>query len=341
MNNLISVIIPVHNSEQYLEKCINSILEQRYTDFEIILINDGSKDRSGDICDLYVKNDARVQVIHSENRGVSVARNKGLEVATGKYIFFLDSDDYVDQDKFNSLYTILKKENIDFLASGFSRVSNERKIFVNEKNSSRVTNSEELCCDLIHWRFKVCMGSFFVESTIAKSIKFDENTKYGEDLEYIYKCILNSKNIKVTEGILLNYRQHNVSTITKISVDRFDVFFSRQRIREYIKLYYADYEKLLIEMETFSLPEAIVQTLNLLCYYGEPYKKINSFMIKNGIDTFIKKNYLNEKINIAFLDVIKEWNDYPKKYYRKQRKKYYIYTCKHLLYSLYRGEKNV
>ena len=95
---LISVIVPVYKAEKYLPQCIESILAQTFTDFELLLIDDGSPDRSGEICDEYVRKDHRIRVFHQQNRGVSAARNLGLEQAVGEYIAFVDSDDYVLPD---------------------------------------------------------------------------------------------------------------------------------------------------------------------------------------------------------------------------------------------------
>ncbi len=96
----ISVIVPVYNCEKYLEKCINSILSQTFDDLELILINDGSSDNSGKICDEFKEKDSRVKIVHQKNMGVSVARNVGLDVSEGKYIGFIDGDDYIESDMY-------------------------------------------------------------------------------------------------------------------------------------------------------------------------------------------------------------------------------------------------
>ncbi len=97
MNPKISVIVPVYNVEKYLRRCIDSILSQTFSDFELLLIDDGSKDKSGDICDEYVAKDVRIKVFHKANAGVSSARNLGLDKAKGEFIFFVDSDDFLDK----------------------------------------------------------------------------------------------------------------------------------------------------------------------------------------------------------------------------------------------------
>lgn len=112
---LISVIIPVYNVEDYLRECIDSVLCQTYENFEIILVNDGSTDSSGKICDEYVEKDERVTVIHQKNGGLSVARNTGLSETNGEYVYFLDSDDYIAENTFETLVTIAEKDNSDIV----------------------------------------------------------------------------------------------------------------------------------------------------------------------------------------------------------------------------------
>lgn len=94
----ISIIVPVYNVEQYLENCINSVLNQSFRNFQLILVDDGSKDSSGEICDRFVQKDSRVKVIHKSNAGVSAARNAGIDIATGQFICFIDSDDWIESE---------------------------------------------------------------------------------------------------------------------------------------------------------------------------------------------------------------------------------------------------
>ena len=112
---LISVIIPVYNVEEYLRECVDSVLNQTYGNFEIILVDDGSTDSSGEICDEYVEKDERISVIHQKNSGLSRARNTGFDASEGKYIYFLDSDDYIAENTFESLLGIAEKDNSDIV----------------------------------------------------------------------------------------------------------------------------------------------------------------------------------------------------------------------------------
>ena len=112
-NSLISVIVPIYKSEKYLEKCIESIIGQTYKNIEIILVDDGSEDRCGEICDAYSLKDNRIKVIHKKNGGISDARNAGLDIATGEYIGFVDSDDYIANDMLETLLGLSKQYMAD------------------------------------------------------------------------------------------------------------------------------------------------------------------------------------------------------------------------------------
>lgn len=114
----ISIIVPVYNVEKYLEKCVNSILNQTFTDFELILVDDGSPDNSGAMCDQFAEKDERIKVIHKENGGLSDARNAGIEVAEGEYLGFVDSDDYIAEDMYDLLYANIVNEDADLSICG-------------------------------------------------------------------------------------------------------------------------------------------------------------------------------------------------------------------------------
>ena len=117
---MISIIVPVYNTEKYLDRCIQSILSQTYTDFELLLINDGSTDSSGAICDKYAEQDSRVRVFHKENGGVSSARNVGLDNAKGEWVTFCDSDDWVENCWLDTF--VENSENTDLVVQGFNNV---------------------------------------------------------------------------------------------------------------------------------------------------------------------------------------------------------------------------
>ena len=143
MNPVISIIIPVYNVEKWLNKCIDSILSQSYENFEVILVNDGSTDKSKDICDQYSKEDNRVKVFDILNSGQSVARNIGLKEAKGDYILFIDSDDYIsDKAIIEKFINILDNNNYDFIYTSYCRFEDGNEEKITEILPINLTNDE-------------------------------------------------------------------------------------------------------------------------------------------------------------------------------------------------------
>lgn len=130
---MISVIVPVYNVEKYIEKCIRSVLDQTYKEFELILVNDGSTDGSGDICDMYERKDGRIRVLHQENKGLSEARNAGLFICTGEYITYIDSDDSVEPDYLEELYRNLAEHRADVSVCAYRLVWEDKNRREKEK----------------------------------------------------------------------------------------------------------------------------------------------------------------------------------------------------------------
>lgn len=143
--DLISVVIPVYNAEKYLAKAVDSAINQTYQNLEIILVDDGSKDNSPKICDEYKNKDPRIKVIHQVNKGLSGARNAGIKIAKGKYIAFLDSDDYVDKEMYTTLHDLIVKEDADIACSGVEVVNDEGHVryYNDELNQLLVLSQKE------------------------------------------------------------------------------------------------------------------------------------------------------------------------------------------------------
>ena len=147
-NALISVIVPIYNTRQYLDRCVESIISQTYQALEIILVDDGSTDGSGEMCDTWAKKDSRIKVIHKENGGAASARNKGIALAGGEYISFADSDDYLDNDIFEFLYNLLTENNADVARCGYYTNTNGAETTEFTDYSVRVLNSSQAISDL-------------------------------------------------------------------------------------------------------------------------------------------------------------------------------------------------
>lgn len=217
----ISVIVPVYNAESYLSECIESILNQTYSSFELILINDGSKDSSGRICDEYANKDQRVRVFHKNNEGVSAARNMGIELARYKYLMFIDSDDYIASEMFHSLFIQAETTNADCIMTGIR--------FVFEKNGTQkeyaLTNAEFSVPDEINKYYFMINSAFGFHSVWSKlyvtrilhmkQVRFARNLSILEDGSFVSLYLQNCKKCVCMESIFYNYRQSEKDSLMK------------------------------------------------------------------------------------------------------------------------------
>ena len=219
-NELLSIIIPVYNVEKYLEKCIDSIINQTYTNLEIILVDDGSTDNCGNICDEYAKKDNRIKLIHKENGGTSDARNEGLKISTGEYIGFVDSDDYIEPNMYEEMINNIKKNNADIVICSYNNTNNKkRQRKVNKKRYSYINNDE---IEIIN-KEEAVSKLFFDDSCRG----FLWNKLYKRDMLYNdKKLILFDDNIKILEDLLYNY-------IVFQNADR--VVFNHNRFYNYVQ----------------------------------------------------------------------------------------------------------
>ena len=213
----LSVIVPVYNTEKYLRECIDSILAQTFTDFELILVDDGSTDGSGAICDEYARKDERIQVIHQENGGITVARKSGVRVARGEYVTFVDSDDWVDQDIYR---TMLAQEPADIVICNMIRATNngmfEIKCCVNpdkyDKQKLKDHFYPTMLFDFDHCQPAVhpSLCNKLIRSEIIRNVinNVTDGITYGEDALCSYACMLDAETIHVIGQGLYYYREN-------------------------------------------------------------------------------------------------------------------------------------
>ena len=225
LEDLISVIIPIYKVEKYLEKCLDSIIFQTYRNLEIILINDGSPDNCGYICDEYKKKDNRIIVIHKENGGLSSARNAGLERATGGFITFVDGDDYLALDMIEMLYQQLIKTQVDLCISPCQKVDETGTYFNDEKfNFTGILDKENALKKLAYgWSgFPMVACGKLGKAKVYKGLFFKEG-KIHED-EFMFHDLLDRcDKILVLEEAYYFYVQHTESIVhTQFSIKRFD-----------------------------------------------------------------------------------------------------------------------
>ena len=223
MNRLISVVVPVYNVEDVLHFCIDSILNQTYSDFELLLVDDGSTDKSGDICDQYARKDTRIRVFHKENGGVSSARNLGIDNANGEYICFIDSDDYLDRF---FLEELIKEKNLfpgfDSVWCGFQTVNGYKnhevleKIVFEKNNKVTKTSVKEIMTLHDKWLDAgPCCKLYRRDLIISSNLRFLENISLGEDLYFNFKYLdLTNGKIIVVNKCLYNYVKTNNESLT-------------------------------------------------------------------------------------------------------------------------------
>ena len=229
---MISVVVPVYNAREYIESTVHSILQQSYDDFELILVDDGSRDGSGEICDNLSSKDSRIKVIHKENGGVSSARNVGIDEAKGEYICFIDADDSVERDLLECLVKNATRYDVDISCCGIAQISLEKKEthVGSSELKVRINNVEELFqkffSDALYKEVLYGPYNKIIRTSIVKEVRF--NTKYtiAEDLLFNFECIEKSTGFYFETRPLYKYiKRDNSITTTAFSTKNFDYIY--------------------------------------------------------------------------------------------------------------------
>lgn len=230
---LVSIIVPIYNTERWLEFCIKSILAQTYKNLQIILVNDGSLDNSGDVCDLYASLDSRIEVIHKIHEGVSGARNEGICKAAGKYIHFVDSDDTIDNNMIERLYTEMVNGKADLVFCGYNKIIKTSNI--NESINKVVCepytgNIKEFLPNINLYLIKALIQGpcwkLYKTSIIKKNkILFPICLSFSEDTLFVYKYLSNCYQIIAVDNCLYNYiYRKNNSLSSTLRADKLDIY---------------------------------------------------------------------------------------------------------------------
>lgn len=266
-NSLITIVLPIYNVEKYLNRCIESIVTQTYSNLEIILIDDGSIDNSPVICDDWVNKDDRIRVIHKQNEGAGIARNTGLQNASGEYICFFDSDDYIEKNTIEKLYNEITKNNAQVVICGFSKVDNNGNVFkeiIPPKDKLLYSNDEilnEFLPDLIapeiagNNRFYMSLWLFMYSMKTIKDIdwKFvSERDIFSEDVYSLLELFAHIKTVAVLPEALYYYCNNNASLSKSYIPDRY----------KKIKNFY---------LETVKLSEHLNYSQKIISRLSKPY----------------------------------------------------------------------
>ncbi len=299
-NELISVIVPVYNVSNYLKKCINSILSQTYKNFEIIIVDDGSTDGSETICDEY-KNNPNIQIIHKKNGGLSSARNEGLKRSKGKYICFIDSDDYIEGKYLEVLYEMIIRNESDVAVCGFDNVDEKGNVLSNYKYNKKayIYTPEKALLKMMNLNIPFTQCAW--NKLYKKSIFCDNDLKYPEgfiyeDLATTPVAIGESNRISFVNEPLYHYVKREGSIVQSESFKQKE--YDRIKMAEICYNYVANKFKN-IEKEYYAF--LIHQNISVYNLSLKSDKKMESEILLNKIKKMIKGKYLKiitSKINL-------------------------------------------
>lgn len=302
----VSIITPVYNVEACITKNINSIINQTCKDFELILIDDGSKDKSMDIAKGLLENsDVNYRIITQKNSGVSVARNRGIEEAKGKYITFLDSDDYFHEKFIELMLNKAKETDADVIFCGYSEVNSKGDILVENRTNylDNYIDGRHAALEQLKDNITIGMRSAIYKSSLIKEndLKFDTNRKYGEDMILIVKALMHSKKVISVNKVLAYYVIWENSITQNVSLKHLDCYNSYVDLLKYIDKNgnYKEIEKFLIE---FKIPYSISHIFSVFSrdksFYDELFRFLNKSDVKKSLENY--KIQRMDKNNIRY-----------------------------------------
>lgn len=233
--NKISIVVPVYNVENYIDRCIESIINQTYKNIEIILVDDGSKDNSGKICDKYANRDKRIKVVHKLNGGLSSARNAGLDVCSGEYVGFVDGDDWIEKNMYEILISMIKKGKSEIAICGHREVIQNEKVrpAIQMKNIFLDKNElwEEVFGDL-----NVASWNKLYKKEIIGNLRFPLNIIHGEDLIFNLQYLVKCKSGVLNKTKCYNYlKRRNSITSSKFSKNKIYEVMVKDKALEIVK----------------------------------------------------------------------------------------------------------
>lgn len=306
MQPLISVIVPVYNVEEYLPKCLDSIINQTYKNIEIIIVNDGSTDKSGIICDEYANKDIRIKVIHKENGGLSDARNRGIDIANGDYIGFVDSDDYIAEDMYEYLYDFAVENDLDVAMCSSCDVYKDKIIRPKNFKSIILEDKEKIIENIFvnqHGGSGIGVWNKLFKYNVIKNIRFDFGKTY-EDVYFALKWIGNTNKFGRDSEVKYYYVQREESiTHQKFYNDKIlDVVDGYQKNYKIIFEKYPEATKAAEVRLWWAYRVAIERIYE--CEDAESYNKIIKYLQKTvrwNLSRILKNNKFSFRAKISYL----------------------------------------
>ena len=211
----ISIIVPVYNAEKYLHRCIDSILTQTFGDFELLLIDDGSTDKSGRICDDYVSKDHRIRIFHKQNGGVASARELGIIQAVGKYSIHVDADDWIESNMLEEMYKKIYSEDFDILIADFYQEENGKRLYI--KQTTDLTSSTDILKDILQNRLFGSLWHKMIRHSLYKKydVHFIKGIDYCEDVLVLVQLLQHPLNVGFIGKAFYHYDFSNLNSITR------------------------------------------------------------------------------------------------------------------------------
>ena len=242
MNPLISVIVPIYNVEKYLARCVDSIVNQTYKNLEIILVDDGSPDRCPQMCDDYAEKDSRIKVVHKKNGGLSDARNAGMAVATGEYISFIDSDDYVSDDFFECLLDVMNKENSDIAECSVVKFYEDNRFdeFSDDLSVKTYDTQDAMSALIAENQFHQHVWNKLYKTELVKDIPYAVG-KLNEDEFWTYQVFGRANKVSKLNKTMYYYFQRNSSIMgVGYNIRRLDALEGKANRQKYIENNFPD-----------------------------------------------------------------------------------------------------
>ncbi|HKG06355.1 MAG TPA: glycosyltransferase [Pedobacter sp.] len=295
----LSIVVPVYNKDDYIDSSVKSILNQSFRDFELILVNDGSTDHSGEKCDNFSRTDSRVRVIHQSNRGVSEARNTGVKAATGSYIGFVDCDDELEIDMYETLIDTALKHDSDITICGVRKFFPHKTEFSYGTQAVIIFNKEEAIRGLLRKDFARSVYDKIFRTEIAKKVLFEG--RLNEDTFYNFQTIMEAKKVVFNDVLKYNYIiREDSASMSQFSAKYFDIINFSRRMVEICETHV---QSAVRDAKYFDLVNNI-SLLNTMVISGKNnIDKDYMLVYKNimGYSSFISANPIKKKHRYAYV----------------------------------------
>lgn len=288
----VSVIVPVYKAEAYLKRCIDSIIAQTFTNWELLLVDDGSPDRSGEICDEYAAADSRIRVFHKENGGVSSARNLGLDNMQGEFVTFVDADDWIDADTLEICMNKIMCEKLDVLQYSWKRVTDKGQVLMQKIIKSDVLGVEDFMNEA---NFNVCVGGSFIKADIIRErqIRFNEKLKLAEDQIFILTALSFAQRIQAIQNPFYNYFYNTDSATNNTKLlDIENGISALVKLKSEYPVFTRHCDSMILSFTMDALVKPDVQLARLICLYNSAY-----ISMQKVTDKHVKLFLLLDKIN--------------------------------------------